>query len=279
MKNYQFNIKDLMLRKSKQVANHEAHHAIMYWYGGMILKGLSILPGIHPDGTELDGNIKIELPEAGGECGSISHKLFTVSHALGLMAGRAGTELFCPDIPPISYQHDFKTLESLLSFDEELASMANWRVRNPTATSEDFYQQFKPLIFRVLKSRRGKRCIKALTAALLKHRQLSGRSVVKILEEAWGKPLPSHVLPADQHLPIAPKWEEPQCFADAMNEILVYMSMLKKKILPFRDSEENTPLQNETIQRIADNILQIQFLAIGPLPDGASTEDQPNKPS
>lgn len=263
---------------NRQKAAHEVGHAIVYWNTGMIINGLSILPGEHPDGTEFDGNIKVELPEAGGECGSLNPKLFTVPQALGLMAGRAATELFYPDTPPISYRHDFKSLEGLLSFDKELVSMADWRQRNPAASVEDFYQQFKVLIFRVIKSKRGKRCVKALTAALLKHRQLSGRSVVKVLEKAWGTPFPPHALPADQHQSIAPKWEEPQCFADAMNKVLVYMGLLKKELLPWRDSEENTPLQNEVIQRISDNILQIQFIAIGPLPE-EPTEDQSTQPS
>lgn len=279
METYQFS-NDQIMRMNRQKAAHEAGHAIVYWNTGMIIKGLSLLPGEHPDGTKCDGIIRVEYHDEVKEgCASISPKLFTIPQALGLMAGRAATELFYTDTPPISYRHDFKSLEGLLSFDKELVSMADWRDRNPTASVEDFYQQFKPLIFRVIKSKRGKRCVKALTAALLKYRQLSGNSVVKILEKAWGTPLPPHALPADQHQSIAPKWEEPQCFADAMNKVLVYMGLLKKELLPWRDSEENTPLQNEVIQRISDNILQIQFIAIGPLPTKQPTEGQTKQPA
>lgn len=256
---------------------HESGHALIGWYCGITLLLVSIQPGRHPDGTECEGITKSLFPSS-ERVETVNHRMFTLPRVLELLAGRAGTDCLCPDIPPGNgHCHDFDAVKSLLAPDEEILRMHKWRTEHPDSDTEDFYQEFKPLLFDIINSPPGRRAMKALSRSLLKERQLSGRLAVEIMEKAWGNPLPPWALPAEMHKSIVE--EGPQSFADAMNEILVYMSMLKKKILPFRDSEENTPLQNETIQRIANNILEIQFLAIGPLPDEEQTEDQTNKPS
>jgi len=257
-------------------AIHEPAHALVGWHFGMTIQLVSIQPGRHPDGTEYDGITKSLFPD-NQRVDAVNHRMFTLPRVLELLAGRAGTDCLCPDMPPGNgHCHDFDTVKSLLAPDEEILRMHKWRTEHPDSDTEDFYQEFKPLLFDIINSPPGRRAIKALSRALLKERQLSGRLAVEIMEKAWGDPLPPWALPAEMHKSIVE--EGPRSFPDAMNEILIYMSLLKKKILPWRDSEKNTPLQNETMQRIANNILEIQFLAIGPLPE-EPTEGQPSQPS
>lgn len=274
MKDSPFNIKST-LSKETFVACHESGHALIGWYYGLTLHLVSIQPGRHLDDTECDGITKSIFPES-GRVESVNHRMFTLPRVLELLAGRTATDLLCPEMPEGGYSHDFKTVENLFAPDNEILQMHKWRTEHPEAGVDEFYQTFKPIIHKIINSKRGRRAITALSRALLKARQLSGRSAVQILEKAWGKPRPLWALPADQHKSIVD--EGPQTFSDAMNKVLIYMNLLKKEILPFRDSEENTSLQDETIQRIADNILSIQFLAIGPLPE-ETAEDQSNKPS
>jgi len=257
-------------------AIHESGHAVVGWYFGMTIQMVSIQSGRHPDGTECGGITKSMFPDS-ERVEAVNHRMFTLPRVLELFAGRAAIDCLCPDMPPGNgHCHDFDTIKSLLAPDEEILQMHKWRTEHPDSDTEDFYQEFKPLLLDIINSSPGRRAIKALSRSLLKERQLSGCLAVEIMEKTWGEPLPPWALPAEMHKSIVE--EGPRSFADAMNEILVYMSLLKKKILPWRDSEKNTPLQNETIQRIANNILEIQFLAIGPLPE-EPTEGQPSQPS
>jgi hypothetical protein len=91
---------------------------------------------------------------------------------------------------------------------------------------------------------------------------VSGFEAVRILVKAWGEPRPVWALPAEQHKAIIEKGEK--SFPDLMNEILLYIRILKKEILPLRDSDKNTAIQNKILEEISDKLLRVQFLAIGP---------------
>jgi hypothetical protein len=179
------------------------------------------------------------------------------------MAGRAGTDVLCPEIPP-SHGHtgDFTTIEKLYSLDKETLEMHRWRLENPAADIEAFYQRFKKPIENIIRSKRGTRAVKALVRCLEKHGQVSGFEAVRILEKAWGEPRPRWALPAEFHKCINEDGEK--CFPDLMREILLYVKILKEKILPLRDDERNTSNQNQVLEEISNLLLLIQLHAIGP---------------
>lgn len=254
-------------------AIHESGHALIGWYHGLTLHSVSIQAGQLDRETEFDGISKSYFPES-GRVESVNHRMFTAPRVLELLAGRAATDLLCPDIPPgYGHRHDFETVKNLFALDQDVLSMHSWRIQHPEAGTEAFYQNFKTSIYKIISSKRGNRSIKALSHALLKSGQLSGREAARILSKSWGKPLPPWTLPTEQHKAMVE--EGPQTFNDLMSKILVYMRIIKKEILPFCDADENTPSQNAVIQRFADSVLLIQFLALGQLSD----EKTASKPS
>ncbi len=251
-----------MKKKTHFIGVHEASHALIAWFFGMILQLVSIRPGALKNGPEYSGLCKAFLSD-GSRAESIHFKAFSVPLVYELMAGRAATDILCPEIPRgNSHKTDFKRIAELKAIDETTLEMARWRLENPGADVEAFYQNFKKPIEEIIRSKKGTRAIRALARVLLKHGQISGAEAVKIFEKAWGQPRPPWALPAEQHKNIIEKGEK--SFPDCMNEILLYVRILKEIILPLRDDEKNTAIQNKILQDISDKLLHIQFLAIGP---------------
>lgn len=251
-----------MKKNNRFVAIHESTHALIGWFFGMILELVSIMPGTLKNGPGYSGHCKAFLSD-GGRAESIHFQSFSVPLVYELMAGRCGTDILCPEIPRgNSHKTDFKRIVELKLLDETTLEMARFRVENPGAETELFYQHFKKPIEKIISSKRGTRAIKALARVLIKHGQVSGFEAVRIFEKVWGEPRPRWALPAERHKNIVERGEK--SFPDLMNEILLYVRILKEIILPLRDDEKNTPLQNKVLEEISDKLLHIQFLAIGP---------------
>lgn len=236
---------------------HEAGHALAWWYHGLTL----LLVSIAPDPLENDANF-------GGVCKCFfnskvepaTHRMLTAEYAYGVIAGRVATEVLCPQVPPgVGHANDFQHIKNLRALDSDVLSMHAWRLKHPDADPDQFYADFKTPVLNILKSKRGKRALLALSKALLKYRKLSGREAARILEEAWGYPLPPFAVPSEQHSSLVS--DGPKSFNDLMRQILLYAEILKKDILPLRDSDKNTTYQNNIVEKILEELLLVQILA------------------
>jgi len=244
---------------------HELGHCVIWWAFGLILLLVSVVRGKDANGIEYGGICKSYFQDC-SKAESVTHRMFTAQYVYGLFAGRAATEALCPEIPPgHGHANDFEQIKNLRALDADVIKMHQWRINNPDADTEAFYQAFKTPVLNIIKSKRGKRAILALSQALSKHGQLSGREAARILEESWGDPLPKWVIPFEQHGSMVESG--PQSFNDLMNKTLIYVGMLKKDVAPLRDSEKNTPAQNDILERISEGIAMIQFLASVALPE------------
>jgi len=254
------------MKKGKKNRNdftaiHESSHALISWFYGLTLLAVSIQPGTK-EGVEFEGICKAQFADS-SRVESVSHHFFTVPRVYQLIAGRCGTDLLCPEIPPSNgHGGDFRTLEKLYSLDKETLAMHQWRRNNPGADAEAFFRRFKKPVEKIIASKRGTRAIKALARVLKKHGQVSGFEAVRIFEKVWGEPRPLWALPAEFHKSITEEGEK--CFPDLMREILLYVKILKEKILPLRDDERNTANQNQVLEEISKLLLLIQLNAIGP---------------
>jgi len=245
-------------------AIHESGHALIGWFFGLTLHLVSIHPGKH-EGIEVSGICKSMFLDS-ARVESVTHRLFTVPRVYELMAGRCATDILKPSIPHgQGHSHDFKVIENLNELDSTILSMHAWRLQNKKIDVELFYRKFRAPVLRVIKSKRGQRSIKALSQALIKSRQLSGCEAARILEKSWGKPMPSWALRAEHHKSIVETG--PQSFNDLMNKTLLYVKILKEEVLSLRDDSRNSELQNNIIDQISTELLQIQLLALGPLPN------------
>ncbi len=240
------------------IAIHEAGHALIWWYFGLTLIEISAVPG-HDSGIHFNGICKVYFDDS-SKVESITHNMFSAQYVFGKIAGRVATEVLCPEMMPGSGHHnDFQTIKNLRAIDADVLKMHAWRTKNPDADVEMFYQEFKTPVMNIIKSKRGKRSILALAKALVKYGKLSGRESARTLSEAWGNPLPAFAIPFEQHSAIIEN--NPKSFNDLMSHIQIFMRLLKKDILPLRDSNLNSEYQNKIIDRISGLIAHIQVMA------------------
>jgi hypothetical protein len=186
--------------------------------------------------------------------------MFTPARALELMAGRAGTEVFCPDIDPAgTYRNDFENVNDLNGNSEIFIAMNQWRLDHPEGDVEGFYHAFKQPIIDVLQSKQGKRALRALVKALSKARYLSGRESARILETAWGDPLPPLALPSDQH-PSLDVYTPPKNFNDFLYQMDIYEQLLRKEIMQWVNEESNSPAQNKIAEDLSIGVNTIRVV-------------------
>lgn len=236
-------------------AVHEAGHALFSWYFGFILRYVSIIPGTLSDSTPFGGICEYHLDQSFSD---FHNALFSEQIVFKLMAGRAATDVFFPNhAPGNGHKKDFADIVKLKSQSDLFIKMHQWKVNNPGADVEIFYNEFKEPLLKILKSRPGRRAVKNLSEQLLIHGKLSGREAAGILETSWGKPLPPHARPAEEHQTFA-LTTRPKTYNDLLNHIAILVKMARADVMDFYDQDENTKSQNREIERINNLLLEIQ---------------------
>lgn len=228
-------------QKAMFSAYHEAGHHCLAWYYGCKLGKISIQPG-----NGFFGTSQTYIPE---NRDSFHANIFTPQRVFELIAGRAASEVFCPDVEQEnSYKRDFSIIKNLNGDSEMMLKMNTWRVDNPAGDMESFYQEFKQPIIDILQSEQGKRAIQALAKALQKAGYLSGRESARIMETAWGVPLPPFALPSDQH-PSLDGYTPAKTFNDFLFQMSLFENLLRKEVSEWIGNDELTPKE----QRIAED--------------------------
>lgn len=239
-------------QKAMFSAYHEAGHHLLAWLHGCKLGKLSI------QGSEdCEGVAQSYISE---DRKSFHGGMLTPARALELMAGRCATEIFCPDVDVAgTYRHDFQTVKNLNCDSKIFLEMNQWRVDHPAGDIEDFYRTFKAPIVEIIQSKQGKRAIQALAKALRKAGYLSGREAARILEAAWGSPLPPLALPSDQHPSLDP-YLPAKNFNDFIYQMSVFEKLFRKDIMHWINNDANTPEQDKIVEQLSGAFNFIKIL-------------------
>jgi len=164
-----------------QVAKHEASHCLVGWFYGLRVDKVVVCYDPLKDGRQ-------------GCCSATQgNELKDAAWVYYVIAG-AVLDNSCGD-----GRGDAELIRDSFRLSKDVLKMHGFFKQNPKADIEDFFQEFKNPVLKILNSRKGKASIKALSDELLKYSILPGQTAVKILEKAWGLPLPEMAMPADQH--------------------------------------------------------------------------------
>ena len=232
---------DKKKQRAAFTAIHESSHHLLAWLNGCKLGKISIQSREDYEGVSESFISESRKSFHGG--------MFTPARALELMAGRAGTEVFCPDIDPAgTYRNDFENVNDLNGNSEIFVAMNQWRLDHPDGDVENFYQAFKAPIIDILQSEQGKRAIRALAKGLSKAGYLSGRESARILETAWGAPLPPLALPSESH-PSLDVYTPAADFNDFLFQMSIFAKLLRKEVTAWIGNDDLTLEQ----QRIAED--------------------------
>ncbi len=232
------------MKKRPEIA-HEAGHAIMFWYYGFALSKVTVQP--EPAAGNVAGYCKALAPDFGN----------TAGHVFALAAGRAAMEIYCPAIPSgNSHSFDFETIKKMALPGSAILAMHQWRLDNPSGSMEQFYQEFKKPVIKVLKSKPARRAMSALSKSLGKAGTLSGATAAAIILKAWGDPPPALALPVEKHMGMTDKG--PQCLDDLIRSIQTYIRLMQADIKGLRDA--GTEEENERLERIWQQIVLLKVL-------------------
>ena len=238
-------------------AVHEAGHALISWFFGFILRYVSIIPGTLSDSTPFGGICESHFDQSFSD---FHNALFSEQIVLKLFAGRAATDVFFPRrAPGNGHEKDFADIANLKSQSDLFIEMHKWRVNNPGADIEIFYNEFKEPLLKILKSRPGRRAVKKLAEQLLIYGKLSGREAAGLLETSWGEPLPQHARPAEEHETFK-LTTRPKTYHDLLNYIAILIKMARADVMNFYDQDENTKRQNSELKRINNLLLELTIL-------------------
>ena len=242
------------------IAIHEGVHRFKQWKYGYVLDFVSIIPGQREDGFLYSGIARANHPEhKGGPSIMISDDL-SARTLFPLLAGRAGTDYFLPEFNfKKSYQDDFRHVDRILRRPDRLQNkILSWHANTKKPTAEKFYAEFKEEIFKKIKSKRSRRAILALASELIKTKILSGAESARILEEAYGNPLPKLALPVSEHATFNPSG--PKTYSELLNSINATVSLLRRYIDNLRDS--GTEIENKKMDGLADQLTLLKLITM-----------------
>ena len=223
----------------KEVADHEKYHLLFdLTIGSKFISVTCVQDSNNPGAYE--GCAKSVVCDGGTAkvTNTVPPDTLNPGMLFSLIAGRAGMELFHPEIDVAgTFLSDFQEVEKLLKPHPDTCEVMKWRCENPTATAEDFYQRFKYKVFAILDQAPARRAMDALHTALMQYGTLSGRTAAQIMQDAWqadGTPLPPHFIPADKHGSLADNG--PCNFTDLRLAIHSHVGLLIKYVERLRDT-------------------------------------------
>ena len=241
----------------KQHVTHEAGHALLFWHEGFVLSEITVQPDPEAN-PHTCGYVKASFLDSANLTAVLLHPdSFSSAQVRAIMAGRAAVELYLPNIPTgTGHNSDFRTLEKLMLPDPETVAIIQWGKEHPEATAEDFYKAHKGMVIKILKSKKARRAMKALSEILNKAGTLSGAEAVHVLETAWGDPRPPFALPAECHMALTN--HGPKCPGDLLRRLRNYLDLMQHDIKGLRDA--GTDKENEQIDKIWKQIILLKVL-------------------
>ena len=124
-------------------------------------------------------------------------------------------------------------------------------------TLDDFYKRFKDPVDKILRSRKGRKAIKALSTALLNTGTLSGFEAVTILEKSWGQPLPDRAKLAHGHCAL--KTNKALTYGGLLQSLKIYLRIMIEDINNNRGEYEDC--ENDHIGKIRHWLVVAQEMA------------------
>lgn len=177
----------------KIIADHESAHALAAWFYGLKISEVKIFydPLCSAGEDKPRGHCVTKPP---------CHAMLAAEMYCS-MAGSLMDELNeKKDFRQYSLKNgDFALIQTSSRLSHETLKMYEWFRARPDGTVADFIKAFKKPVLRLLKSRKGRRAVTALSSELMKTGLLSGVQSVSIIEKAWGVPLPKTALPNSKH--------------------------------------------------------------------------------
>lgn len=224
--------------QARIISDHEAAHAVVAWVEGFCIKSLTVNPkpgefpgssGICYVGKEDAFMTLLGMPEV------LTEAKFNM-----LVAGRVSEELNYPDVSADGWKFDFDRLAALMPLDNTTLEIHQFCKIHPRDT-EGLYRKFTKKVSRILRSKKGRRAVRALSDALLNYGTLSGMAVVDLLEKSWGKPLPPKAKPLPDHFSLTENG--PRTFQDLLFNVSAYCRAMSEDTARLRgnlsDKEEN----------------------------------------
>lgn len=207
---------------AKRAADHEASHLVIGWMNGFPIHSVTINP---PPGTApgMAGACYTHRPD-GSTVTGLPPEMLNTATAFMIMAGRVSSEIFHPGSSKTGWEQDMRGLAALMPLDDTTLEMHRYCTEHPGNT-DGFYETFKGPVFRLLKSKRGSRAVKALSDALSAAGTLSGQAAVSVLEKSWGRPLPPKAIPLAGHVGITDGG--PNSYEDILFNLQVYLRAMK----------------------------------------------------
>lgn len=242
------------------IAIHEAGHCQSQWEYGYVLDFVTIIPGQRKDGHLYSGIAGAYHSGFKGVSSTIPSDDLSARTIFPLFAGRAATDCLLREANfEKSFQDDFRHIDRILGKPDQLQNkILSWHANTKEPSAEKFYNEFKEDIFKKVKSKKSRRAILALANELVKKRILSGAQSAKILEHAYGKPLPKLALPASEHVKSNPSG--PKTYGELLASINATVSLLKRYIDNLRDS--GTEIENKKMDELADQLTLLKLITM-----------------
>ncbi|MBU1054858.1 MAG: hypothetical protein KKC46_13680 [Proteobacteria bacterium] len=224
---------------AKRIAYHEAGHALIGWYYGFRIGKVTINPPLEIAQKDGVSGLCEMFPFFSGHTELVAKEdLLSAEKVYFGIAGRVADDLFYPK-ESFASGKDFENIVQMLPSNKITLQMHEFDLKKNSI--EDFYRRFKNPVAKIMRSRKGKKALKALSSSLLRAGTISGAEAVSILEKAWGKPAPVKSKPSEDHMSITSKG--PKTYNDALRSLEAFLAIMLRDINHVRfdleDHEQN----------------------------------------
>jgi hypothetical protein len=232
---------------NKELAEHEASHALMAWLSGARIFDLSIAGPVSEQ--SIFAFLSSSLPVKTNIKETITSKLLT-------HLAPAGVEHLNNEKISYAALYDvgqFMEYFKLSVTDAEMAADAG-RLLDEYDDKQQaaliFFKKYGGQVKAVLHTPQAKKALKALAAKLKKYKKLSGYETALCLEKSWPGPLPEKVLPAGEHP--AGLLRESATAADALQAAKRFLNLAFEGCKKFDETERPAEILLRTIFELND---------------------------
>lgn len=225
------------------VAVHEAGHAVTAWAFGFRLETVT-LPG-----DPLKGRGPHCLFHGGGEVTPEGIR----GRIAANLGGRVATEAFLND--PRGGGEDLReTFEAMKAlFTDPLTGDLFRFFHDPEPDPEAFFRQFSGEARAFMEDPRSRRAVEALAGILERRGTMNGFEAARILEMAWGDPLPEKAKPAAEHLRV----DGTMTFEGLVEKCKAYLGLVFRELA--KGQGEFTEEENGRVDKLKARVMNILF--------------------
>jgi|GEM_PF-5164943 len=167
------------------------------------------------------------------------------------LAGRVATELFFDDSRggSVDLAETFREAQTLLQspFTGELFRF----FRDPEPDPEAFFRQFSGEVRAFMEDPRSRRAVEALAKIIERRGSVNGFEAVRILETAFGDPLPEKAKPAADHF----RLDETMTLDGLMAKCRAYLELVFRELA--KGQGEFSDEENETVDELKARIMNL----------------------